>query len=81
MLPGINELILTLVLIVAIGIATRIFGDSAKRRAQNVKDIAAKTTARRAGVGEPLKRDPKTGIYEPDGGQGGPSDRQTGKQD
>ena len=66
MLPGINELLLTLVLIVAIGIATRVFGDSAKRRAQNVKDIAAKTTARRAGVGEPLKRDPETGIYEPE---------------
>ena len=67
MFPGINELLLTLFLIVAIGVASRIFGESAKRRAQNVKDIAAKTTERRAGVGEPLKRDPETGIYEPEG--------------
>ena len=81
MLPGINELILTLVLIVAIGIASRIFGESAKRRAQNVKDIAAKTTARRAGVGEPLKRDPETGIYEPDAKPGERSDQERDKQD
>jgi|GEM_PF-6256730 len=81
MLPGINELILTLVLIVAIGIATRIFGDSAKRRAQNVKDIAAKTTARRAGVGEPLKQDPKTGVYEPEPKTGRPSGDETDPRD
>jgi len=81
MLPGINELLLTLVLIVAIGVATRIFGDSAKRRAQNVKDIAAKTTARRAGVGEPLKRDPETGIYEPETKPDERSGEGTGKAD
>ena len=81
MWPGINELILTLVLIVAIGVASRVFGDSAKRRAQSVKDIAAKTTARRAATGEPLKRDPETGIYEPETKSGDASDDQPRKRD
>ena len=68
MLPGINELLITLVLIVAIGIATRVFGPSAKKRAEEVKDMAAKTTAKRAAdkTAQPLRQDPETGVYEPD---------------
>ena len=67
MFPGINELLITLVLIVAIGVATRFFGDSAKNKAESVKD-AAKGTMRKSSGAKPLKRDPETGVYEPEEG-------------
>ncbi len=67
MIPSVNELLLLLVLIVAIGVAKRIFGSDTAKMAEDLKNRAqGKAPADSESDTKALKQNPDTGVYEPD---------------